>query len=342
VGELKSPPLTHSYPEQSQGPFETVFCKDGIESKKEYNMFAGIDVSKKHVDVAIFEGACLEKANPIKAAKFLKKNHVSLVVLEATGGYELPVMHALAKEKIPCARVNPKRSRHFFIALGASCKTDKQDAKNLAIYAKTFTPKPTILPAKTIQNLRDLCSHRYDLVTMRATEKNRSHQSTNEIISKSIDKVIDIFDMQIVKIDAEIKRVISSDDKLRSSFDRLCTIPGIGAITAATLLAYMPELGEANRKEIAALAGVAPFTRQSGEWKGKSFCSGGRAVVRQALYMAALSATRGKSQFANQYNLLINKGKPSKVALVAVMRKMLITANMMQQKGEDYKEKSEA
>jgi transposase len=305
-------------------------------------MFAGIDVSKKCVDVAIFEGACLEKANPIKAAKFLKKSGVSLVVLEATGGYELPVMHALAKEKIACVRVNPKRTRHFFMALGTSCKTDKVDAKNLAIYAKTFNPKPTVLPVKSLQSLRDLCSHRHDLVTMRAAEKNRSYQSTNETISKSIDKIINVFAIQIKKIEDEIKLIIVSDETLKSSFARLCTMSGIGAVTAAILLAYMPELGAANRKEIAALAGVAPFTRQSGEWKGKAFCSGGRAVVRQALYMAALSSIRGKNQFSDRYKALILRGKPSKVALVAVMRKMLTILNVMQQKGENYKEKSVA
>lgn len=303
-------------------------------------MFAGIDVSKKCVDVAIFDGGCLEKANPIKAAKFLKKNGVSLVVLEATGGYELPVMHALAKEKIACARVNPKKTYHFFMASGTPCKTDKIDAKHLANYAKFFNPKPTVLPAKAMQNLRDLCSHRLDLVTMRSSEKNRSYQSSNAMISKSIEKTICFFDMQIKKIDEAIKLAIVSDEQLKAGFKRLCTIPGIGAVTAATLLVYMPELGEANRKEIAALAGVAPFARQSGQWQGKSFCSGGRAVVRQALYMAALSSVRGKNQFADKYKLLTEKGKPSKVALVAVMRKMLITANFMQQKGEDYKEKS--
>lgn len=305
-------------------------------------MFAGIDVSKKSVDVAIFEGGCLEKTNPIKAAKFLKKNGVSLVVLEATGGYELSVMHALAKEKIPCARVNPRKTHHFFVALGASCKTDKADAKNLAVYAKTFNPKPTVLPAKNIQNLRELCSHRHDLVTMRAAEKNRSYQSANEIISKSIDKIISVFDIQIKDVESEIKRVITNDEKLKVDFARLCTMPGIGVVTAVTLLAYMPELGAANRSEIAALAGVAPFTRQSGQWQGKAFCSGGRAVVRQALYMAAVSATRGKNQFSDKYKSLTEKGKPSKVALVAVMRKMLITLNVMQKKGTDYKEKSVA
>jgi transposase len=302
-------------------------------------MFAGIDVSKKCVDVAIFEGACLEKANPTKAAKFLKKNGVSLAVLESTGGYELPVMHALAKEKIACARVNPRKAHHFFVALGASCKTD---AKNLAIYAKTFNPQPTVLPAKNIQTLRDLCSHRRDLVTMRTAEKNRSYQSTNAIISKSIDTIIEILNSQIKKIDDEITGVIASDETLKTWFARFCTMPGIGAVTAAVLLAYLPELGEANRKEIAALVGVAPFTRQSGEWKGKAYCSGGRAAVRQALYMAAVSASRGKNPFGNKYNALIGKGKPSKVALVAVMRKMLISLNVMQQKGEDYQDKSVA
>lgn len=302
-------------------------------------MFAGIDVSKKWVDVALSDSNCsLNRANPIEAAKWLKKQSVSLVVLEATGGYELPMIEALAKEKIPVARVNPKQARSFADALGKRGKTDILDAKNLALYAKTLQPEPTILPAKNLQNLRELCAYRQDLVATRTAENNRLKQQANPWIATKIEELIKTIEQTIHKTEQEIKQIIAKNTEMKEVFERLCTMPGIGFVTAAILIANMPELGDANRAEIAALAGVAPFTRQSGQWKGKSFCSGGRAVVRQAIYMAAISAIRGKNRFAITYQELRTKGKPAKLAIVAVMRKMLVTLNAMLHKKVDFRQ----
>jgi transposase len=300
-------------------------------------MFAGIDVSKKWVDVALSDSLCsLNRVNPIKAAKWLKKQGVTLAVLEATGGYELPVMHALAKEKISVARVNPRQARSFADAFGKRSKTDALDAKNLALYAKMLQPQPTNLPAKHLQSLRELCSYRQDLVTMRTAENNRLKQQSDTFISKQIQQLIKVIERSVDKVEQEIKKILTENIQLNELFTRLCTMPGIGFVTAVTLIAYMPELGDANSNEIAALAGVAPFTRQSGTWKGKSFCSGGRAIVRQAIYMATISAIRGKNRFAMIYKNFREKGKPAKVAIAAVMRKMLVTLNAMIYKKSDF------
>jgi transposase len=300
-------------------------------------MQAGIDVSKNWVDVSIAEsGERLERASPLKAAKWLRKRGVTLVALEATGGYELPVMQALERERIPVARANPRQVRRFAQALGRNAKTDSIDAAVLARYAQMLRPEPTALPARAITVLRSLCARRRDLVAMRTAERNRRQQASDAWIIASIDALLEQLSAQIGATQDAITRHLAAHPQLDALCRRLRTMPGIGPVTAAMLIACMPELGHARRTEIAALAGLAPFARESGTWKGRSFCCGGRREVRECLYMAAVSASRGNNRFAKTYKEMLEKGKPPKVALVAIMRKMLVTLNAMAKNNNDF------
>ena len=293
-------------------------------------MFAGIDVSKNWVDVALYGSEeTLSRVQPLKAAKWLKKQGVTLVALEATGGYELPMVHALIKEKIAVSRINPRQVRQFGEAVGQRGKTDRLDAKLLARYAAVVQPSPVVIPAKEQQHLRALCMRRRELVAMRTQESNRLQQSVDAFVTMTIETMIEHLKASIKLVEKSIASFIAEHKPLKELAERLRTMPGIGPVTAAMLIAYLPELGEASRTEIAALAGIAPFARESGQWKGKSFCQGGRAPVREALYMAALSAVRGENQFRAKYLTLVDKGKPAKVALVAIMRKMLVILNAL-------------
>ena len=300
-------------------------------------MFAGIDVSKNWVDVALAESeAGLDRASPAKAAKWLKRRGVCLVALEATGGYELPMLHALAREKIPVARLNPRRVRQFAGALGKEAKTDRTDARVLAQYARMVQPEPLTLPARELMHLRALCARRRELIAMRTQERNRRHQATDPWIQASIETMLDRLAQLIHEIEQAVRDFFAAQPELGALRRRLCTMPGIGPVTAASLIAWMPELGAATRGEIAALAGLAPFARQTGVWQGKAFCSGGRTPVREVLYMAALSAVRGGNPLGTRYRMLREKGKAHKVAMVAVMRKMLVILNAMVQKQTDF------
>ena len=287
-------------------------------------MHAGIDVSKNWVDVSIAEsGARLERARPLQAAKWLKRRKVGLVVLEASGGYELPMLAAVS-------RVNPRQARQFAGAVGQHGKSDRADAALLARYAATLKPEPTTLPSAALVTLRGLCERRRTLVMLRTAERNRRAMASEPLVVESIAQLLAMLETQIVALQREIAAHIAQHPELAERQARLRTMPGIGPVTAAMLIATLPELGEASRTEIAALAGLAPFTRQSGVWQGRAFCSGGRASVRACLYMAALAATRQNNRFADTYQRLTARGKPHKVALTATMRVMLTTLNTME------------
>jgi transposase len=206
----------------------------------------------------------------------------------------------------------------------------------LARYAQLIQPKPLTLPAEAIVQLKALVTRRRELVALQTAEKNRLQQNADAWVKENIDDMIAHIAKQIKVINTTIAAHIAAHPTLKELHTRLRTMPGVGAVTAAMLIAFMPELGNASRGEIAALAGVAPFVHESGQWKGKAFCAGGRAPVRECLYMAAVCAVRGTNRFATIYTSLIKKGKPSKVALVAVMRKMLTALNAMVEKKTDF------
>jgi transposase len=293
-------------------------------------MFAGIDISKNWVDVAVAESADrLRRAEPEKAAQWLAERGIRHAVLEATGGYERPMIEALHRAGIAVSRINPRQARAFAQALGSTAKTDVIDAENLAIYAKALTPDTLSNTDESRKILQEILARRQDLVQMRTQEKNRLAQQRSPLLRQQIEQMISLFDEQIRQLECAMRQHLQAHPLLSKQAAQLTTMPGIGFITSLILIAFLPELGQIPRNAIASLVGVAPHPRQSGQWKGKNFCSGGRAVVRNALYMAAVANLRRENRFRKHYQHLIQKGKPPKVALVAIMRKMLITLNTL-------------
>lgn len=293
--------------------------------------YAGIDISKLYLDV--FDGR-LGKAeridnNPVAARKLARrfKNHETSVLFEATGRYDRVLREALTEENLAFARVNPARARDFSRAIGQIAKTDQIDAQMLAAMAQTLSPESFKPPSPARQKLADLQLRRDQLVLMRAQEATRLEALNNRNVVKTINRHISFLTKDIVAIEAEIVELLGGDDELREEAERLRSIPGIGPVTCCVLLALMPELGQCSPKEIAALAGLAPFNVDSGSMRGKRKIRGGRARVRNALYMAALTLSRSKNPFGDFYRHLIAKQKPAKVALIATARKILLTAN---------------
>lgn len=287
-------------------------------------MFIGIDVSQKTVNMASSCGTLrLDGVNPVQAAQALDGRGVILAVLEATGGYERPMADALRKQGISVAVINPRQARDFAGALGIRAKTDRIDALVLARLAQTLKPEPA--PAKTdAQNrLQALTTRRQQVSAMLTQEKNRLQQTADPDVLQSIKDSIKILKASLEALTGRLKDQIADNEVAKALQD----VPGIGPVCAASLLAFLPELGSLNRQAIAALAGVAPMDRQSGQWKGKSFCSGGRTRVGPPLYMAALAATRHNEEIRRFYQRLVDAGKPKKLALVACMRKLLCHLN---------------
>jgi len=296
--------------------------------------FVGIDVSKDTLDVVLRPtGEYLQAPNtPEGHAQIvaqLKPLPVACIVLEATGGYERACVAALLDAQLPVAIINPKRAHDLAKGLGILAKTDKIDGGTLAVCAE-YCDLPKAKKTPEIQaQLEALVVRRRQLVTLRAMELPRLEQTVHPQTKKDIQQTITFLTKHINTIEKKITALIDSDDHFTGLAQRLRSVPGVGATTAAVLLAELPELGQLNRQEIAALAGVAPFNRDSGKHKGKRVTSGGRAGLRHCLYMAALSATRSNDKIHAFYDRLIAAGKPFKVALVACIRKLLTILNQL-------------
>jgi transposase len=291
----------------------------------------GIDVSKARLDVAIrpsFERFSV--ANDESGHKELRRRLVKLkperIVLEPTGGYEAQIVQVLVAAKLPVVVVNARQVRNFAQALGRLAKTDKIDADVLAHFGEGIRPEIRPFPDETLRELEALVTRRRQLVDMRAAEVKR-RQTAPPCIQSSIDAVIDFLTKQIDDTDNDLHGLIRKTPAWREKDDLLQSIPGVGPVLAATLTALVPELGSLNRKQIAALVGVAPFNNDSGRAEGKRTTWGGRAPVRAVLYMAATSARRFNPAIAALYERLVAKHKPTMVALVACMRKLLTILN---------------
>lgn len=296
-------------------------------------IFIGIDVSKARLDMAvrplgIRESVTNDKVGIKALVKRLAKIHPALIVLEATGGFERPVTHALAGAELPVVVVNPRQVRDFAKATGQLAKTDSIDANVLARFAEAVRPALRPLPDAVTLELRALTARRRQLIEMIGAERNRL-ASASKAVRKRIDAHIGWLEQELERADKDLDRSIQQSPIWKQNEDLLLTVPGIGPVTSHTLLAELPELGELNRKQISALAGVAPFNRDSGSLKGRRSIWGGRAPVRSALYMATLVATRRNSVIRDFYKRLRAKGKVFKVALVACMRKLLTILNSM-------------
>lgn len=294
--------------------------------------FVGIDVAKDHFDVAV-RPLGIAFALQMDASGFkevvskLSALAPEAIVLEASGGYEKLLAAQLAAAGLPVIVVNPRQVRDFARACGIMAKNDSIDALVLARFAEAVRPQIRAIPDANAEALSALVTRRSQLIEIRTAELNRSHMAHHPKVQSSIKKHLKLIDQQIDELEKEIDDFIRNSPIWKEKDDLLQSVKGIGPITARVLLAEMPELGSANRRQIAALAGLAPFDQDSGKLRGRRCISGGRPVVRTALYMATLAAVRSNPAFRAHYKQLVARGKIFKVAIVACMRKLLILLN---------------
>jgi transposase len=294
-------------------------------------LFVGIDVAKEQLDVAFSSGRKPERVrNEPKMLKRLAEDLVelqpALVLMEATGGLERPLAYALEAAGLPYRIANPRLVRDFARATGRLAKTDRIDAKVLGEFARRLEPEPRPLPNPDRLTLRDLVVRRQQLIDMRTQDENR-RGTAPKVVGKQIDGVIRYLDKEIKKIEQQIDDFLDQHPQLRAEIEVLESVKGVGPVTSHTLCGLVGELGFADRKQIAALIGVAPFNCDSGHFRGKRSCWGGRAGVRKVLYMAALVASYRNPVLADFYQRLRRQGKPFKVAIAATMRKLLVILN---------------
>lgn len=297
-------------------------------------VFVGIDVSKSTLDVYIEPfGQTLhvayDEAGISQITKRLKEVGPALIVIEATGGLEVRIATELASAGLPVAVINPRQARDFAKATGRLAKTDQVDAAVLAAFAKAIRPQARPLKDEDTRALDDMVSRRRQLIDMRVQETLRLSTAASRPLQKSLNQHIAWLDKRIAEVDTDLTRRLRESDMWRTKDDLLRSIPGVGAVTTLTMLAKCPELGMLNRREIAALTGVAPLANDSGKHRGKRFIWGGRADVRTVLYMAALSAMSCNDTIKTFTQRLKKAGKPPKVVIVACMRKLLTIMNSM-------------
>lgn len=292
----------------------------------------GIDVSKGRLDIAAApsgERLSVSADEYQKLLSWLGKRRPDLIVLEATGGYERDVVAALAAKGWAIAVINPRQVRDFARATGRLAKTDAIDATVLAAFAQAVRPEPRRLRDAQTQALRDLVVRRRQLLDMRKAEKNRLETALSPTIRDGVKRHLAWLDSEIAQADDDLDQQIRQSPSWRADEDLLTSMPGVGPILARTVIAELPELGRLNRRQIAALVGVAPFNRDSGKMRGARTTWGGRGPVRQVLYMATLSGVRFNPVLKEAYDRLLKAGKPPKLALVACMRRLIVTLNAM-------------
>jgi transposase len=308
------------------------------------HIFVGVDVSKGRLDVAVHpEASSWSVPNDETGIEDLVKRLLPLrptrVVLEATGGLEMPAVGALAAATLPVVAVNPRQTRDFAKAAGLLAKTDRIDATALARFAEAMKPEIRPIPDASAQELSALITRRRQLGQMLTAEKNRRHNAPKRL-HKDIDKHIAWLEEARRRIDDELQKTIRNSLIWREKDDLLQSVTGIGPKTSALLIAELPELGRLDRRQIAKLAGVAPMNCDSGRFRGERHIRGGRAMVRTALYMATMSAIRYNPVIAIFYHRLRAAGKKSKVAITACMRKLLVRLNAMLRDRVPWREKS--
>jgi transposase len=291
----------------------------------------GIDVSKDRLDVHVRPaGRMLSYSRDAAGIEALIGElgglAPQLVAIEATGGFEMVVVASLGGAGLPVVVVNPAQVRAFAKAIGQRAKTDPIDAQVIAHFAEATRPQVRPLPDAATQALADLVTRRRQIIQMIVAEGQREKRAT-ERARKSIQRLLKALRAELIDLDTEIGETVRGSPLWREQEDLLSSVPGVGPITARTMLAELPELGRLDRRKIAALVGVAPFTRQSGKWRGKSFIGGGRASVRAVLFMAAMTAMRRNPVLRAFHQRLRAAGKPKMVALIAVARKLLTILN---------------
>lgn len=297
------------------------------------NPFVGIDVSKDKLDVAVHEAESFVVQNTERdvgqLCERLKALSPGLVVLEASGGYERLCVAALAHAGLPVALVNARQVREFARATGVLAKTDRLDARVLAHFAAAVQPAVRPLPDAQHQALDELLARRRQMVAAMVAEKNRLGLARTRMVKRTLREAVGTYERMLALLDSELDELIKNSPLWREKEDLLRSFKGIGPVSARTLLAALPELGLLNRRQIAALVGVAPMARDSGTLRGHRRIWGGRGQVRAVLYMATITAMRSNVQIRTFYQRLRQAGKPGKVALIACMRKLLTILNTM-------------
>ena len=300
----------------------------------------GIDISKDHLDVHRLPGDERRRFDNSKAGHKALIRWIgetpARVVYEPTGYYHRALEMALAAAGMPIAKVNPRQARRFAEATGNLAKTDALDAAMLTRMGAVLSLEARPVPSGIINDLRDLRAARNALIKDQVAAQTRAKAITLPLLKRHNAARLKQIEAQREAVDAEINALIQGDPDLAQRFAILCSIPGIAEVSAAMLLIEMPELGSLDEKQVAALAGLAPIARQSGNWKGKSFIRGGRQQVRQGLYMPALVAIRFNADLKAKYEQLIKAGKAPKQAITAVMRKLIILANALLKKDRKW------
>ena len=299
----------------------------------EVSRYAGIDVAQSWLDVAVHGigqpwRVTADEQGIEGLIGTLREQRIHLVVLEATGGYEVPITAALSIGGIPVAVVNPRQVRDFARSLGKLAKTDRLDAQVLAHFGAATQPEPRPLPDAQAQELQALVARRRQVLQMHAAELQR-RQRALPVVHQRIDRVLAVLEQELQDLDTDLHDRLQQSPLWREQEDLLRGVPGVGPALTFSLLAGLPELGTLSSKQIAALVGVAPLNRDSGRWRGKRVVWGGRAHVRAALYMPTVVAVRWNPVLREFYQRLVAAGKPKKVALVACMRKLLVILNAM-------------
>lgn len=309
------------------------------ENTKELTMI-GVDVAKAKLDIALDDKTVITFNNDEddfkKLLNKLPTTEGICFVMEASGGYEKKFANFLLTQKIEVAIVNAKRVRDFANAMGINAKNDRIDALMIRHYAQVAYTKDKLRTrepqSEAEQHIEPLLRRRNQLVSQRAIEKQHLETAINKDVINSIEKNIDYLDSEIKDIESKIKTDIDGDKNLKKNMERLLDVKGIGEVAAFTLLSQLPELGNVSNKEITALVGLAPYSKDSGNKKGRRIISGGRSLVRSVLYMATLSAVRFNKPIAIFYQRLVASGKPKKLALTACMRKLLVILNSITKK----------
>lgn len=307
-------------------------------------LIAGCDVSAATLDVAcclggkiVAEGSFANEPSAFaKLIAWLGRHNVASVVVESTGGLERRVRDALHGAGFDVAQVNPRQVRDFAKSAGQLAKTDRIDARMIAWFGACLVPRTSETPSKSLLRIKDLTSRRRQLVDMAKAEKNRLSRQHDTFASDDIRAHIDELDRRIARIQQEIEALIETDAELMQRRQVLTSMTGVGPVTALTLIGELPELGRLNRGEIAKLAGLAPLNNDSGKFQGVRMIWAGRASVRRPLFMAATAAIRHCPMLRALYRRLQEKGKPHKVALIAVMRRMIVILNQMIRDNRPY------
>ena len=304
-----------------------------------FRVFVGVDVSKETLDVHVLVPDTPQNAGTFSVpntsagistlAQKLKPYHVQLLVVESTGGYERRLVIELLTAGLVVAVINPTRARRFAEAMGTLAKTDRVDAHVLAQFAMRLEPRPSEKPSPQQVLLDELLTRRRQLISMRTMELNRQGQAVGALAVRQIKHHLEHLEKQIAQIDDELDQLIDNDPQWRKRVKLIDSVPGIGKTIAYRLVAVLPELGQLNREQIAALAGVAPMNRDSGSHRGKRTIRGGRIDARNALFMAAWVAKRHNPTIKAYAARLAAAGKPFKVVITACMRKILIILNVM-------------